>query len=80
MLDPEAGQIFMKGLIKDVGEFLNPCGSRVQVSCPVLPVSGSLHSKAKSGRLAGCNLRQKKASLGLIVYQLHSGGRALRRL
>ena len=32
---------------KRIGEFLNPWGKRVQVSCPACPESGSLHSKAK---------------------------------
>ena len=38
-----------------VGEFLNPWGSRVQVSCPAFPSSGSVHSNANSGWLCGAS-------------------------
>ena len=46
-----------------VGEFLKPCGSRVQVSCVFLSVCGSSHSKANKDWLAGDSRRQKNASL-----------------
>ena len=71
----------MCGLIKRVGEFLNPWGNRVQVNCPICPVSVSLHSKANMGLLEGCNFRQKKASFkSSTVYHFHSGESELRRL
>ena len=45
------------------GEFLKPCGSRVQVSCVFLPVCGSSHSEANNGELAGDSQRQKNVTL-----------------
>ena len=45
-----------------VDEFLKPCGSRVQVSCVFLLVSGSSHSKANKPWLDGDGWRQKNAS------------------
>ena len=47
-----------------VGKFLNPCGG-VQVSCCLVPPTGSSHSKAKMGYDAGARRTQKKASLRL---------------
>ena len=44
------------------GEFLNPCGG-VQVSCCLMPPTGSSHSKAKMGCDAGARCMQKKTSL-----------------
>ena len=48
-----------------VGEFLKPCGSRVQASCVFLPVCGSSHSKANKSWLVGDSQRQKNESLRL---------------
>ena len=42
------------------GEFLNPCGG-VQMSCCLVPPTGSSHSKAKMGSDAGERHMQKKA-------------------
>ena len=48
---------------KMVGVFLNPCRRWVQVSCCLLSLIGSSHSKAKMGCDAGARHIQKKASL-----------------
>jgi hypothetical protein len=40
-------------LLKMVGKFLNPCSRRVQVSCPLIPSSGSCHSKNKKSCCPG---------------------------
>ena len=48
---------------KMVGVFLNPCERCVQVSCSLLPLIGSSHSKAKMGCDAGARRMWKKASL-----------------
>ena len=46
-----------------VGEFLKPCGSRVQVSYVFLPVCASSHSKANKSWLVGDSQRHKNESL-----------------
>ena len=51
-----------RALSNRVREFLNPCGSRVQVSCPFMPLSGSAHSNVKMSWLLGAKGRLKKAS------------------
>jgi hypothetical protein len=62
-----------------VGEFLNPWGSLVQVSCPLNPSSWSCHSKAKSGWLGSDKGRLKKASFkSKTVYQVLEGDKELR--
>ena len=43
-----------------VGEFLKPCGSRVQVSCVFLPVCVSSHSKANKGWLVKAGGRRTR--------------------
>ena len=48
--------------LKNVGEFLNPCGSLVQVNCSFALVVGFSHSKANRGWLLGTSWRQKKVS------------------
>lgn len=70
MVDMEVHQILVRASSNRVGEFLKPCGSLVQVSCPESPVSGSSHSKANMGWVWGLNLKQKKVSLRFsTVYQ-----------
>ena len=64
-----------------VGEFLNPWGSLVQVSWPLIPFSGSVHSKAKMSWLLGARSKLKKASFkSRTVYQVWVGGNELRRV
>ena len=64
-----------------VREYLNPCGSRVHVSCIWHPVLASVHSKAKRGWLIGARRMQKKASSKLRqVNQAGSGGIWLKRV
>jgi hypothetical protein len=48
---------------KIVGEFLKPCGNRVQVNCPFSPVLGLSHWKAKISWLCGVRQMQKNVSL-----------------
>ena len=76
-----------KALLKGVSEFLNPCGSLVQVSCFLLPMYRFSHLKANSGWLTGTTQRQKKASFkskqvnhsavkGISLYRIHGLGAA----
>lgn len=58
----ESQEVIVESLIEQVGEFLNPCGSRVRVSCPENPFSGSVHSRANTGWLRGDRSSEKKAS------------------
>lgn len=50
-----------------VGEILKLCGSQVQVSCPDMLASGSLHTKAKSG-LLGVGLDKRRHPLNQGQY------------
>lgn len=59
----ESQEVSPQGLIKEYGRVLNPCGNVVQVSWPLNPPLGSVHSKAKMGLLISVRGRQKKASL-----------------
>jgi hypothetical protein len=78
------GQQLSKSLAKVspkiVGEFLEPCGSLVQINCPFVPVSGSSHMNTNRGWLASCH-RQKKAYLkSRHVNALAVGGIKLSRV
>jgi hypothetical protein len=48
---------------KIVGEFLKPCGNRVQVNCPFSPVLELSHWKTNMGWLCGARWMQKNVSL-----------------
>jgi hypothetical protein len=52
-----------KAVPKIVGEFLKPCGNRVQVNCPFSPVLEISHWKAMMGWLCGTKQMQKNAPL-----------------
>jgi hypothetical protein len=52
-----------RAVLKIVGEFLKPCGNRVQVSCPFSPVLGFSHWKAKIDWPCGARWMKKNASL-----------------
>jgi hypothetical protein len=54
---------YTKAVLKIVGEFLKPCGNRLQVRCSFSLVLGFYHRKAKIGWLCGARWIQKNASL-----------------
>ena len=60
--------------LNNVGEFLNPYGRRVQVSCPTVWLSSSAHSNAKISWLWGAKGKLKKALhlSSLKLYTRHS--------